>query len=115
MASDHRATHRAARRAADRFARLFLLGLGVAIALMVRFPDTAIAQVSSRPAAATAEIRGVWLTNIDSEVLFSKDNLRDGLRRLERLNFNTIYPTVWNGGYTLYPSEVAETNSGAKS
>jgi uncharacterized lipoprotein YddW (UPF0748 family) len=97
-----------------RLRSLCLLGLGITIALMVRFPATALAQISSRPAVSTAEIRGVWLTNIDSEVLFSKDNLRDGMRRLERLNFNTIYPTVWNGGYTLYPSEVAEAASGQK-
>lgn len=97
-----------------RLRSVFLLGLGMAIALTARFPQIAWAEVSSRSAAPTAEIRGVWLTNVDSEVLFSKDNLRDGLRRLERLNFNTIYPTIWNGGHTLYPSEVAEAASGQK-
>ena len=54
------------------------------------------------------EIRGVWLTNIDSEVLFSRQNLEAAMQRLARLNFNTVYPTVWNWGYTLYPSAVAE-------
>ncbi|OAB57300.1 hypothetical protein AY600_17835 [Phormidium willei BDU 130791] len=54
------------------------------------------------------ELRGVWLTNVDSEVLFSSQNLREGFERLHRLNFNTVYPVVWNWGYTLYPSEVAE-------
>ncbi|ESA36984.1 hypothetical protein N836_05325 [Leptolyngbya sp. Heron Island J] len=53
------------------------------------------------------EIRGAWLTNIDSQVLFSRDNLEPGLQRLAALNFNTVYPTVWNWGYTLYPSAVA--------
>ncbi|MGC9503627.1 glycoside hydrolase family 10 protein [Baaleninema sp.] len=54
------------------------------------------------------EIRGVWLTNVDSEVLFSRRELRQAIDRLHRLNFNTLYPTVWNWGYTLYPSAVAE-------
>ncbi|WP_413160891.1 glycoside hydrolase family 10 protein [Capilliphycus salinus ALCB114379] len=54
------------------------------------------------------EIRGVWLTNIDSEVLFSRRGVTDALNRLKTLNFNTIYPTVWQGGYTLYPSAVAQ-------
>ncbi|MFP4219439.1 MAG: glycoside hydrolase family 10 protein [Phormidium sp.] len=54
------------------------------------------------------ELRGVWLTNVDSEVLFSSRNLREGFERLHRLNFNTVYPVVWNWGYTLYPSQVAE-------
>ena len=55
-----------------------------------------------------AEIRGVWITNIDSEVLFSRRGVTEALNRLKSLNFNTIYPTVWQGGYTLYPSAVAQ-------
>lgn len=54
------------------------------------------------------EIRGVWLTNIDSEVLFSSQNLESALKRLDNLHFNTVYPTVWQGGYSLYPSAVTE-------
>ncbi|MDJ0632200.1 MAG: glycoside hydrolase family 10 protein [Xenococcaceae cyanobacterium MO_188.B29] len=54
------------------------------------------------------ELRGVWLTNIDSEVLFSPRNLKDAIASLADLNFNTLYPTVWNWGYTLYPSSVAK-------
>lgn len=60
------------------------------------------------------EIRGVWLTNIDSEVLFSPLNTEDAIASLHQLNFNTLYPTVWNWGYTLYPSEVAEKITGSK-
>ncbi|MBE9224997.1 family 10 glycosylhydrolase [Phormidium sp. LEGE 05292] len=56
---------------------------------------------------ATTELRGVWLTNVDSDVLFYKDRLSDAIARLKSLNFNTLYPTVWNWGYTLYPSKVA--------
>lgn len=55
-----------------------------------------------------SEIRGVWLTNIDSEVLFSQNSLSDGIKTLKQLNFNTLYPTVWNWGHTLYPSPVAK-------
>ncbi len=60
------------------------------------------------------EIRGVWLTNIDSQVLFSRANLEPGLQQLADLNFNTVYPTVWNWGYTLYPSAVARRTFGYK-
>jgi uncharacterized lipoprotein YddW (UPF0748 family) len=76
----------------------------VAIAQSVP-PDSDSSLVSTIP---TTELRGVWLTNIDSDVLFSRDNLDEATQRLNRLHFNTIYPTVWNGGYTLYPSAVAE-------
>src|SRR6478672_22774 len=64
------------------------------------------------PAAQSKEIRGVWLTNIDSDVLFNRDRLSSAVQRLDELNFNTLYPTVWNCGYTLYPSPVAEKASG---
>jgi uncharacterized lipoprotein YddW (UPF0748 family) len=54
----------------------------------------------------------VWLTNIDSDVLFSRERLSAAIQRLARLNFNTVYPTVWNRGYTLYPSSVAQQVGG---
>jgi uncharacterized lipoprotein YddW (UPF0748 family) len=63
---------------------------------------------------ANGEIRGVWLTNIDSEVLFALENVAAAIARLGDLNFNTVYPTVWNWGYTLYPSQVAEKVVGSK-
>ncbi len=54
------------------------------------------------------ELRGVWLTNVDSDVLFSRSNLRNAISRLQRLHFNTLYPVVYNGGYTLFPSQTME-------
>lgn len=64
------------------------------------------------PSSPEQELRGAWLTNIDSQVLFSRANLESGLQRLAALNFNTVYPTVWNWGYTLYPSSVAQRTFG---
>ncbi len=66
----------------------------------------------SIPTDRPAEIRGVWLTNIDSDVLFERQKLSDAIDTLSRLNFNTLYPTVWNWGHTLYPSEVAKNAIG---
>ncbi|MDJ0704774.1 MAG: family 10 glycosylhydrolase [Leptolyngbyaceae cyanobacterium MO_188.B28] len=71
-----------------------------------QFPD-------SIPPPST-ELRGVWLTNIDSNVLFSRESLGSAVDTLAGLNFNTLYPTVWNWGYTLYPSKTAEREIGAK-
>lgn len=53
------------------------------------------------------EIRGVWLTNVDSDILDSRETLQRGLQHLKALGFNTVYPAVWQRGYTLYPSPVA--------
>ncbi|MEY2833457.1 MAG: hypothetical protein RLZZ574_2716, partial [Cyanobacteriota bacterium] len=58
------------------------------------------------------EIRGVWLTNVDSDVLFKADKTEAAIALLAKANFNTLYPTVWNWGYTLYPSKIAESFTG---
>lgn len=68
--------------------------------------------VVSPPKIPTQEIRGAWLTNIDSYVLFDSRILQDAMRELAQLKFNTVYPVVWNWGYTLYPSEVAKRTFG---
>jgi uncharacterized lipoprotein YddW (UPF0748 family) len=83
----------------------------IALCLSTIFATSGLAIVPQSLSQATQmtsqELRGVWLTNIDSDVLFSQDRLNTGIKRLAKLNFNTVYPTVWNGGYTLYPSQVA--------
>ncbi|NJN04373.1 MAG: family 10 glycosylhydrolase [Leptolyngbyaceae cyanobacterium RM1_1_2] len=78
-------------------------------------PDVVVArQLATSTPAPTQEIRGTWLTNIDSDVLFSRDRLSSAISTLAGLNFNTIYPTVWNWGDTLYPSAIAEQFIGDK-
>jgi uncharacterized lipoprotein YddW (UPF0748 family) len=86
-----------------------MLALSLVGTVILSFPLNA--QVSSaRP--QSSELRGVWLTNIDSDVLFERDRLSQALQKLKDLNFNTLYPTVWNWGYTLYPSKIAQTTFG---
>jgi len=112
---------------------LVLTLLGFAIAMMINFPFWAVAQTPNSNFINTAsnsidqspppnqppirpsngnELRGIWLTNVDSDVLFSTQRLERAIKRLKRLNFNTLYPTVWNRGYTLYPSQVAKDKFG---
>lgn len=54
------------------------------------------------------EIRGVWMTNNDNKILRDRPKLQNAVSQLAQLNFNTIYPVVWNSGYTLYESAIAE-------
>lgn len=53
------------------------------------------------------ELRGVWITNVDSDLLSSKQKIAEGMDYLAERGFNLIYPVVWNKGYTLFPSQVA--------
>ena len=43
-----------------------------------------------------------------------REALESAISTLAGLNFNTVYPTVWNWGYTLFPSQMAEREIGAK-
>lgn len=54
------------------------------------------------------ERRGVWLTNVSSSVLFIPGSVNRVIKQLSRLQFNTVYPVVWNRGYTFYPSSLAK-------
>jgi uncharacterized lipoprotein YddW (UPF0748 family) len=54
------------------------------------------------------EIRGVWMTNNDFNVMRDRSKVQETVTQLRKLNFNTIYPVVWNSGYVMYPSAVAK-------
>lgn len=67
-----------------------------------------VSPFKSQILAANAEIRGVWLTANDTNTLLDQPKLRGAIAELARLNFNTLYPVVWNSGYALYPSKIAQ-------
>lgn len=50
------------------------------------------------------EIRGIWLTTTDSQVLRSRQNIAEAMEFLAETGFNVVFPVVWNQGVTLYPS-----------
>ncbi|MBU7581753.1 MAG: glycoside hydrolase family 10 protein [Nostoc sp. TH1S01] len=60
------------------------------------------------PTSPRQQIRGVWLTNNDFDIMKYQAKVQDAMAQLRRLNFNTVYPVVWNDGYTKYPSAVAQ-------
>ena len=87
----------------------FIFALSMAAtALLAAFADSQMTFAKVATPTPTSELRGVWLTNVDSDVMFDRDRLAAALQQLQALNFNTVYPTVWNWGYTLYPSRVAK-------
>ncbi len=94
------------------FTLLFALSIVGVVFIPASYSQTAYSAKSATPNTQTTELRGVWLTNIDSNVLFGRDRTSGALQRLHELNFNTVYPTVWNWGYTLYPSAVAQKEIG---
>ena len=59
-------------------------------------------------------VRGVWLTNVDSEVLNSKENIIEAVEMLDQLGFNTIFVVTWNKAMTSYPSKIMKDFTGVE-
>lgn len=56
------------------------------------------------------QIQGVWIANHPhSKVLTSLENIKKAIKYLKEKGFNTIFPVIWNRGYTLYPSAVMQS------
>ena len=58
------------------------------------------------------ELRGVWLTNVDSQVLESRAAIAEAMQFLADHHFNIVFPVVWNKAYTLYRSAVMDSMFG---
>jgi uncharacterized lipoprotein YddW (UPF0748 family) len=55
------------------------------------------------------ELRAVWITNVDSDVLFDDAKIASAMDYLAGIGINVIFPVVWNKGYTLYPSRIMDS------
>lgn len=83
---------------------------------LAAFSVTALMLLGSSAAAAQttpegefkSELRGVWLTNVDSDVLNTRSKIAEAMDFLADNGFNVVFPVVWNKGYTLHPSKVAQ-------
>ncbi|MTJ09362.1 glycoside hydrolase family 10 protein [Anabaena sp. UHCC 0204] len=92
----------------------YFLGLGFVISLTI-FPFSASPNYTQNSQPVTTEIRGVWLTNVASGVFYVPWGIERAINQLKALNFNTIYPVVWNRGYTFYKSPLAKSVTGSDS
>jgi uncharacterized lipoprotein YddW (UPF0748 family) len=59
------------------------------------------------------KVRGVWLTNVDSDIFDSQSNITKAINLLATTGFNVVFPVVWNKGFTLFKSQVMKDNFGA--
>lgn len=59
-------------------------------------------------------IKGVWLTNVASDALDSKENIHQAVDLCEKSGINTIYMVTWNKAMTMYPSQVMKNLTGVE-
>jgi len=89
------------------------LGLAIAFAIASLYaPSTLTPQTVTSHLPTSIHLRGVWLTNVGSAVMYVPWGINRALSQLAKLNFNTVYPVVWNRGHTFYPSNVAKRATG---
>ncbi len=74
--------------------------------LLLIFTFCSIASFAQNEAAEP--IRGTWITNVASDVLKSKANIRKAVQQCKENGLNHIFVVVWNGGVTMYPSKVVK-------
>ena len=93
---------------------LYFIPFLISLITILIFSNPVFSEEIIRPRTTPAlqEMRGVWLTNVDSEVMFSRAGIRQAFNQLAQLKFNTVYPAVWNWGYTQYPSAIAQQTYG---
>jgi uncharacterized lipoprotein YddW (UPF0748 family) len=87
--------------------RVVLVLLSVVITLCLWQAPVVQPQMS-----APQEIRGVWMTNYGASLMYHTTRLDEVVANLAKHHLNTLYPAVWNRGYTLYPSRVAQQAGG---
>lgn len=56
--------------------------------------------------------KGVWLTDVASKALDSKEGIQEVVKRCKTYGIDQIYVVVWNRGYTLYPSAIMKKEFG---
>ncbi len=57
-------------------------------------------------------VRGVWLTNVASDAMYSTENVVEAVRKCQELGLNTIFVVTWNKAMTMYRSQIMKEFTG---
>jgi len=57
-------------------------------------------------------VKGVWVTNVLSDALDSRKNIRETVRLCSETGINNIYVVTWNSARTIYPSKIMKERFG---
>ena len=57
-------------------------------------------------------VRGVWLTNVDSQALLSSRGIQNAVNLCDSIGINTIFVVTFNKAATIYPSEIMRELTG---
>lgn len=86
--------------------RYWALGIAIMWLVLACWQAPAVKLVNSN------QIRGVWMTNTAAAMNYFSFRLDDAVANLAKHHINTLYPSVWNQGYTLYPNQITQQAGG---
>ncbi|MGF7218125.1 uncharacterized lipoprotein YddW (UPF0748 family) [Spirosoma lacussanchae] len=89
------------------FSLLFVLP-----ALLGQCRQTAAVEAGPGRPPVSTHLRGVWLTNVGSQVLSTPAGIRQAVATCRQNGINHIFVVMWNKGRTLYPSRVMKNTFG---
>lgn len=58
------------------------------------------------PPKTISGVKGVWLTNVASQALYTKEGIKQAVDLCQKSGINHIFVVTWNKGRTLYPSKI---------
>ncbi|MCT4587576.1 MAG: family 10 glycosylhydrolase [Carboxylicivirga sp.] len=64
------------------------------------------------PPGYNEPVKGVWLTNVASEAMYTRDNIVKAVEHCDDLGLNTIFVVTWNKAMTMYPSQIMKDFTG---
>lgn len=59
-------------------------------------------------------VRGVWLTNVASDALYTKEKIVQAVEKCDSLGINTIFVVTWNKAMTMYRSQIMKDFTGVE-
>ena len=59
-------------------------------------------------------VKGVWLTNVASDALYTKQKIQNAVETCDELGINTIFVVTWNKAMTMYRSKIMKNFTGVE-
>ncbi len=78
----------------------------IALALAIAVSIIPVSNIAAQEVQYKEEVRGVWITNVASPMLYNKDEIAKAMDYLAANGINVVFPVVWNKAVTQYRSQI---------
>ncbi|MBC7617261.1 MAG: family 10 glycosylhydrolase [Pedobacter sp.] len=94
--------------------KYYILSFAFAIILSTFSCKKEIQRLPIIPIKKEIHFAGTWVTNVASDALDSRENIKKTVATCKSSGINNIFVVVWNQGRTLFPSDVMQNTFGEK-